>query len=328
MRCKLFRSYQYTENSYLNYSMQNNLFQQKEIALARQFVEKNHIKKDLQKNCPLCGCKTSRFFFNKWNVDYLCCDECDSIYAVCDENVVEAYLSHKDLLDFRLSSDYQNQITESRRSVWADYLEWVEVRAYRFLGRNKRLTIFDVGNRFCGLSDLTRESELCGRYIAVDSAFMHGHNDMIKSEEADLVFYNDVIKSEINPSERIRSIRGYLKEDGLLFLGARAGSGFDIITLKENNTKIYPYEHVLLPSVKGITALLNNNGFEVLEITTPGVMDVKYVMDDLDKLGDREEFVRYLLKEKNETILQEFQRFLQKSCMSSFIRVIARKAMV
>lgn len=323
----MLRSFQYTEKSYMDYSMQSNLFQMKEIDIARRYVESHHIRHDMKRNCPICGKDSGKYFFTKWNVDYLCCEECSSIYAVCDEETVSGYLSYEELIKLRLSKEYQDQIMDSRQGVWKEFLEWVEVRSYRFLGRNKNLKIVDVGNRLAGFVDMTRKSSICGKYNLINSIYMI-ETDYIGEEDADIIFYNDVIKTEFHPNERLQSIKKLMKKDGILFIGARAGSGFDIITLKEKNTKICPYEHVLLPSVKGIINFLQNNGFEVLEITTPGVMDVKYVMEDLDKLGDREEFVRHLLKEGDERTLQEFQRFLQKSCMSSFIRVIARKAEV
>ena len=320
----MLRSYQYTEKSYLDYSMQSNLFQMKEIDTARRYVESHHIRKDMKRICPICNKDAGQYFFTKWNVDYLRCEDCKSIYAVCEEKVVKGYLQDKAITELRLSKEYQDQLLESRQIVWREFLEWVSIRSYRFLGRNKNLSILDVGNRLAGLVDMTRKSEICGKYALIDSIY-HIDCDEISYGEADVIFYNDAIKTELNPNEKIQQIKRFLKDDGILFVGARAGSGFDIITLKEENTKIYPYEHVLLPSVKGITEFLENNGFEVLEITTPGVMDVKYVIEDLDRLGNREGFVKALLEERNETILQEFQRFLQKSCMSSFIRVIARK---
>lgn len=321
----MLRSYQYTEKSYLDYSMQSNLFQMKEIDIARRYVENHHIRHDLKKKCPICDKDTGQYFFTKWNVDYLCCEECNSIFAVCDEEDVEGYLKFQDIIDLRLSDAYQVQISESRESSWREFIEWLEVRSYRFLRRNKNLNIIDISNRLSGQIDMIRGAEICRKYELRDT-IIHDSYDRIADGEADIILYNDVIKTELHPKERLESIKGALKPDGIVVIGARAGSGFDVITLKENNTKIYPYEHILLPSVKGITKLLRGNGFEVLEITTPGVMDVKYVLEDLDKLGDREAFVKYLLKEHDESVLQEFQRFLQKSCMSSFIRVIARKA--
>lgn len=323
----MLRSFQYTEKSYMNYSMQNSLFQMKEIDIARRYVDSHYIRHNMKRECPICKINSGKYFFTKWNVDYLCCEKCNSVYAVCDEDTVAEYLHYGDLINLRLSEEYQTQIADSRQTVWEEFLEWVEVRAYRFLGRNKNLNVVDVGNRLSGLVDMTKRSPICGKYDLINSIY-ETETEHISEGNADIIFYNDVIKTEFHPNERIQSMAKLMKSDGILFIGARAGSGFDIITLKERNTRIYPYEHVLLPSVKGITKLLQNNGFEVLEITTPGVMDVKYVMEDLNKLDDREEFVRRLLKEGDESTLQEFQRFLQKSCMSSFIRVIARKAEV
>ncbi len=321
----MLRSYQYTEKSYLSYSMQRDSLREKEQALARRFVEGNCIRRDQVRDCPICGSCSDRYFFTKWGVDYLRCGDCGSVFAVCDEKTAERYLSDGPLKELRTSNEYQEQMTASRQEVWKEFLDWVEVRAFRFLGRHRDLNILDVGNRFLGLSDLTMKSPLCCCYELRDS-ICDVQYGKIAPGEADLVFYNDVLKTEFAPERRLSAIKEYMKDDGLIFVGIRSGSGFDVITLKEHNTRICPYEHILLPSVKGVTTLLKNCGFDVLEITSPGVMDVKYVMDDLDKLGGNEEFVRQLLTEHNDTMLQEFQRFLQKSCMSSLVRVIARKA--
>lgn len=321
----MLRSYQYTQRSYLGYSMQDDAFHTKETEFARLFVESHDIRHDMGMKCPICCQGEGRYYFNKWNVDYLRCDKCGSIYAVCEEDTLNQYMSYERLNDFRLSPSYQEQMTKSRYESWKEYIEWVEVRAFRFLSKNTDLVIGDIGNRLSGFVELIRKSGICGSYYLIDSILK---DSIVTPSEgfADIVFCNDVIKTDYDPHKRVREIRNYLNNNGLLFMGARAGSGFDIITLKENNTRICPYEHVLLPSVKGMMKLLGDNGFEVLEITTPGVMDVKYVMDDIDKLDGREEFVRRLLLEGNEATLQEFQRFLQKNCMSSYVRVIARKA--
>ena len=167
--------------------MQSNLFQMKEIELARRYVESHHIRHDMKRDCPVCG-KDTGVFFTKWEVDYLRCSECDSIFAVCDEAIASDYLVYDELMKLRLSNEYQSQISESRNTVWREFLEWVEVRAYRFLRRNKGLNIVDVGNRMSGLADMTRESELCGKYTAVDSLGMMENADTTESS-ADIIFY-------------------------------------------------------------------------------------------------------------------------------------------
>lgn len=301
--------------------MQNSLFQMKEIEIARKYVESHHIRHDMKRKCPICRTDEGEYFFTKWNVDYLRCSECGSVFAVCDQSIIDDYMACEELNDLRHSEQYQKQIAESRQNTWKEFLCWIEVRAFRFLERNRNLNILDVSNHLSVFKNLIRESPICGNYMNIDLQ----RDDLFLDFSSDIVLYNDVLKTNYEPYESIEILKHTLKKDGILVAGVRAGSGFDIVTMKENNTKIYPYEHVLLPSVKGMTKLLDKSGFDILEITTPGVMDVKYVLEDLDKIGAGEKFVKYLLSESNEATLMEFQRFLQKSCMSSFIRVIARK---
>lgn len=320
----MLRSYQYSEKSFKQQSMQSNLFREKEIEIARKYVLRSIKKNDMDCECPVCKKTSGKYFYTKWDIDYLCCEECKSIFAACDFDEARAYQADEDLLKLRLSNPYQDKITENRTEMWTEFLEWIEVRAYRFLRKNKGLNIIDVGNRLKGYSQIIKDSDLCGCYDIRQSILCEDTNNICDGD-ADIVFYFDQMQKEITPHERLKEIWDMLDDGGLLFLGTRVGSGFDILTLKEKNKNIYPYEHIFLPSVKGIEKLLMENGFEVLEITTPGVMDVKYVYDSIDELDDREGFVKYLLTESEESVLQDFQRFLQKGCLSSFVRIIARK---
>lgn len=320
----MLRSFQYTEKSYLDYKMKSDAFYNKEIDIVKSFVEK-HGRKNIQiGKCPVCKRGIGNQFYSKWDVDYVRCDECKTVYALCDNKTLLDYRENLELQKFRLSEDYQNQITEKREHIWEEFLDWIFVRSFRFMRRCEGLNIIDVGNRFNGYSKCIENSKLCGVYDLRDS-ILRGKMELIKDGDADIVLYLDQMQNEINPSEKIVEFKKYLKDDGLLILNTRAGSGFDIITLKDKNDKIYPYEHIMLPSVKGLVCMLEENGYEVIEITTPGVMDVKYVLDNKDELLDADIFVKYLMEESNQSTLQEFQRFLQKSQMSSFVCVIARK---
>ena len=319
----MLRSYQYLEKPINEQSVYNDLFKDKEIEIAKKIVLMSDKRHDLETVCPVCKKNTGKYFFTKWEVDYIRCEECKSIYAVCNDDDVLKYQSNNELINYRLSEDYQNQISIKRNEMWSEFLEWIEVRSFRFIKRNRNLNIIDVGNRLQGYVDAIKQSVICGEYDLRDSIICEDTH-YIDDQDADIVFYFDQMQKELCPQNKLFEIRKMMKNDGLLFLGTRVGSGFDIITLKENNKNIYPYEHVFLPSVKGIVKLLEESGFRVLEVTTPGVMDVKYVLDSVDSLDDREGFVKYLLTENEESSLQDFQRFLQKNCLSSFVRIIAK----
>ena len=320
----MLRSYQYTEKPYLEYTLQNELFRDKQTEAARKFVHTHPVYQKAGKICPVCAKAAGKYFYTKWNVDYLRCPACKSVYALYDDVVVEEYRKNPEIRDLRTSCTYQEEITKGRQDTWREFLEWIEVRAFRFMGRNREMSVIDYGNRYQGYVDSIRKSSICGCYDLRES-ILQEDTFSIGGGEADLVLYLDQMQQELRPEERIQELKNCLKPDGLLILNTRAGSGFDIITLKEKNERIYPYEHILLPSVKGLVVFLEAHGFDVLEITTPGVMDVKYVLECRENLDDQEGFVKNLLDDSGALILQEFQRFLQKSCMSSFVCVIARK---
>ena len=320
----MLRSYQYTEQFYTKLSIHSTEYQDKEVSLAKQFVEENPPKNDKNGTCPICKANDNKLFFTKWGVKYLICSRCGSIYALCGANEINEYKQFEELNSLRLSQEYQDFTSITRDGIWEELIDWLKFRTFRFMKRNKDLKIVDFCNRYMGFSDKIRYSDLCGVYSNIDS-IRPGSGKKVDSDSADLVFYNDQIKTEYDPDCRLGEIYSLLKNNGLLLLTARAGCGFDILSLKGNNKNIYPYEHISLPSIRGFKALLDRNGFEILEITTPGMMDVKYVKESLDGLDEDAMFLRLLLTESNDIMLQEFQRFLQKSCMSSFVRILARK---
>ena len=107
-------------------------------------------------------------------------------------------------------------------------------------------------------------------------------------------------------------------------MSARIGTGFDILVLKEH-AQIYPYEYVSLLSKQGIERVLRHAGFEMLDYSTPGSMDVGYVKNKLPFVSSENLFVKNLISNSDQLLLDEFQRFLQKSGMSSYAHIVAKK---
>lgn len=80
----------------------------------------------------------------------------------------------------------------------------------------------------------------------------------------------------------------------------------------------------MLPSRKGLEKILQDAGFELLEITTPGTRDMESVLRNKDRIEDGNFFVKYLLNTADKSVLSDFQQFLQKSGLSSFAQVVAK----
>ena len=251
------------------------------------------------------------------------CESCASIFVPVSKEVVEGYSKLQEMKDFRNSEEYQNQASESRDVAWDDVVSWAEYRTYRYLGKNSGLEVLDYGNKYKGFVNKILNSKLISNYELRDSVLdikLEG-----KVRNADVLIYMNQLQHEMNPIKIIEEIGKDLKNEGILLMSTRLGSGFDILTLKGGINDIFPYEHITLPSKKGLEIILDRAGYELLEITTPGTRDMNVVLNNRERIEDSNFFIKYLLDVADERTLQDFQQFLQKSCLSSFAQVVARK---
>lgn len=300
-----------------------NSFNKQENEIAESLV-KSILAEDVSygTQCTVCGSDNTQNFFEKWGVIYYRCNDCNSIYVKASEESIEKYRGNETLIKLRTSDAYQEEETENRDLYWEELLDWVKFRTFRYVRKKNNLNIIDYGNRYRELVSRIKESDFCNKYELRDSILDDTKCDKI--DKADIILYLNKIQQSLNPLKDLREAYESLDENGLLFLSTRIGTGFDILTLK-SEAKIFPYEHVLLPSVDGLNNLLEKVGFTMLEYSTPGRKDVEYVHDHGEAINPDNLFIKYMMEHGDEIIFAEFQRFLQKSGFSSHAQIVAKK---
>ncbi len=316
----MLKAYDYSEPGQQTVEIQNAELFRREKEGALKFVL-NHRLRPQKKECPVCGSKHTKFIFSRWDVDYLFCDECCSIFVPVDEETIQKYLNIEEMKELRISDDYQKQAECRRGGIWDELVMWAQFRTYRYLGKNTDLDVIDYGNRYLGSIERFRCSGLCGHYELRDS-IMPVETEKLSS--ANVILYMNQMQHEVNPVSTLQELKPHLKEDGILIVNTRIGSGFDILTLKGSMDSIFPYEHIMLPSKKGLEMILEKAGFELLEITTPGTRDMESVLRNQERIEESNFFVKYLLRTADKSTLADFQQFLQKSGLSSFAQAVAR----
>lgn len=317
----MLKAYDYSEQEIKGDSIRNMRLFEEEKALAKSYVLA-HPAEGAAECCPVCGSRKLSLFFEKWGAGYQICAECHSIFMDVEPVILGDYLKLEALNSLRRSEFYQSEAEKRRASIWEEQIMWMKFRMFRYLGRNKGLNVIDYGNRHSGLITRIRESGICGSY-ELRGSILKMETDQV--EQADVLLYLNQLQHEKDPADQLRRLRSSLKDDGILILNTRTGSGFDILTLKNKVNNIYPYEHIMLPSTRGLEIILGKAGYELLEITTPGTMDMEYVLERKDRIDESNFFIRYLVETADRETLADFQRFLQKSGLSSFSQLIARK---
>ncbi len=297
----------------------------KELQYAKQYVESLPKNENSEMVCPICGEKMEEVIFEKWGMRYYLCRNTWSLVldtSDLNKECVEDYFYHSQLAEFRRSSEYQNTSMMFKSDGWKNTIDWINWRVIRYKGKGK-YNIINMGLRQKGFAKLLEKCEIIGN-ICYKNSFISVEESKIP-ESADIVFAIDTLQREQNPKMYLQSIYDSLDDTGLLLLTTRAGMGFDIVTLKEENDSIYPLDHIFLPSTEAMKKILEEVGFKVLEITTPGILDMQYIENQENNIPRDQIFQRYLLNMKDKRLLDRVQVFLQSNNLSSYMRVVAKK---
>ncbi len=135
------------------------------------------------------------------------------------------------------------------------------------------------------------------------------------------------LEHEYAPLAYLKAAWDMLAPGGLVFFTTRTITGFDLQTLWDKTPYIFVPEHLNLLSIEGISRLIERAGFDLVELSTPGQLDLQLVKhaSEQDPSIRLSHFVRYLLEQRDSLAHADFQAFLQKHRLSSHVRVAARK---
>ena len=296
---------------------------QRELGLAKAFVSKLPRPLNVD-SCPFCGLERHEILFEKWGRRYALCPETWSlsIGALPDDETLRAYFFDSDLARYRATVHYQQTFTQLRQDLWISQVDWIEGRVRRYLGM-ETYRLLDWGPRMRGWVDCLSRAPFASSYVVVEPLPpVHAEG---KAENGDIALLFDVVQRCPRPKELLAGVFDALRPGGVLLLTCRSGSGFDILTLAGESESIFPLDHICLPSPHGMAKVLEQTGFQILELTTPGLLDVQLVRHAGERIPANQYFQRYVTSLSDDKTLERLQAFLQQNNLSSHLRVVARR---
>lgn len=291
--------------------------------------------------CPACTSVGEDEAFVRHGYRYLECTDCGTLY-ISPRPTAEAmqwYWLQSPLAQFRRSETFRDELGEHVHELIQGRADWI-VSLCHASGLPASLAIVDVEERYSavvtsaarrisGTVYAVRPLWAVGALNGVESAATVDGLDKLGSDSAQVVTAFDVLEHTADLAGLVAGVHRVLAPGGLFALTTRAGSGFDIQALWEHTDTIFPLEHVNLISVRGIRTLLERTGFDLVELSTPGQLDVQVVAralsGDLAGQVTGERVLRRLVLDSDEDGRRDLQQFLQKHLLSSHMRVVARK---
>ena len=202
-------------------------------------------------------------------------------------------------------------------------------------------TLLEIGSAFGTFCCEVRDRQKFSRIIAVEPTpalaetcrsrkldvmemFVEQINE---SDIADVVAAFEVIEHLFAPREFIRRCRSLLRPGGLLIATCPNVLGFDVATLGLQSGT-FDHEHVNYFHPRSLELAAQREGFEVLEVLTPGLLDAdivrRHCLSGQYDLSNQP-FLRRVLVDGWAELGASFQQFLADHRLSSHMWLVARR---
>lgn len=130
-----------------------------------------------------------------------------------------------------------------------------------------------------------------------------------------------------DPMERIAAWARALKPGGLIALTTRSASSLEFRVLGPDSPSFIALDRLTLFSIPALQSVLERYGFELLELSTPGRIDVEVLRKVFAEKTDPGgvDFWQHALEHGSNLLDHDLQIMLQRHRLSSFVRCLARK---
>jgi len=300
-------------------------------------------EKDLVLNsCPACLSDKKQNVFKKSGFQYVECRNCRTVYmspGPKDVDIKRHYLTSNSARFWR---DTLSKRTEGKRKekIYAPRLQWIVDMAGEYLPAAK--TIADLCDKnkdyvqaFLDLQDFENKIVINPYFdvedIRADCGGLQVIDDLAEAKKkkglADIISAFEVIDCISDVNGLMSGIKDLLVPGGLCFMTTISISGFDLQVLWNSSKTIFPLDRISVFSSEGLRLLFKRHDFEMLEYSTPGLLDLDIVRNAIerDKKLDVPRFIKTLLEKGDDKLYRDFQEFLQTNRLSSFVRVLLRK---
>lgn len=306
--------------------------------------EFNDRKKLKDSDCPACESRKNTKAFTKFDFQYVECQNCGTVYMsphMEDKEIKEHFLNSQSIRFWR---DTLSKATRDKRKekIYSHRWQWINDTMEEYLPGDRNIADLNsknmdyviellnnkyfnkklIVNPYFNIEDTTDNDLKRKLSLASDP-----RNLLTDKNSINIATLFEVIDYTSDVDSLMKTTKNLLCKGGLCFMTTISISGFDLQVLWENSRSIFPIDRINVLSHKGLELLFKRHGFEMLEFSTPGVLDFDIVESEFKKHPDMPipRFIKTVLERDDEQLKQDFQNFLQVNKLSSFTRIVLRK---
>jgi len=296
-------------------------------------------------NCPACRSKKTRIAFSHFGFKYVECLTCGSVYMnprPKDADIKKHYFESASA-DFWRNTLSRKTEGKRKEKIYEKRFQWFRDIAQNYLPG--ATTIADFNSKDPEYTKEFLQNAYFKRKVVVNPYFNSLELDKLDAETSNCSVIHELANS-VKVKDRIdlacvfealdcfadvdillKTINALLCKGGLCFVTTISISGFDLQVLWENSKSIFPPDRINVFSRQGLELLFKRHGFDIIEYSTPGFLDLDIVKNTIRKDPSIAipRFVETILKNGDDQVYLDFQEFLQLSKLSSFVRIVLKK---
>jgi uncharacterized Zn finger protein (UPF0148 family) len=289
--------------------------------------------------CPACG-QPGRPEFEKEGFTYEECPGCQTLFVNPrpEARAFERYYRESPSSRFWATTFYKDTAEARREKLWKPKARAIAKILERFTG-SPLVPLVDIGGgyglfaeemeRVTGLKPWILEPAPHLAAVCREKGFPVVEKFLESVAPADLppgpkAFVSfELFEHLHDPSLFLERLRGFMAFGDLFIFTTLSGTGLDIRSLWESSKSASPPHHLNLLNPRSVSVLLARSGFETLEVTTPGKLDLSILDNNREKIRDR--FWKTFLEVATQEAKQKMQECIASLGMSSHMWVVCRK---
>ncbi len=291
-----------------------------------------------QANCPVTGEQKTQYSFQKMGMQYHVSHTLGNIFlSPCPSiDLVKNFYRESNARKFWLTELNAKTAEIRLEKIILPQLEWVKGFLSQYIPENNQIRMVEFlpvhWSYLLASNDLFPHAD----YKLIEILFdINVSNSLVTEEEIcdetkieslDVALLFESLERSLFPHDLLKQVKNSLKPGGLCFITCLLASGFEVKILGEESDIFIPLERINLLSFEGMNALIKKvGGLEILEFSTPAILDIPNVKSKLKQLKKIPFFDYIFNKRQNQNLVDSFQDFLQMNQLGTFGRLVLRK---
>ena len=291
-------------------------------------------------NCPACD-QQGEYAFRKDNFNYANCSHCETLYVNPRPSIENFFQYYKESESSKYwASTFYKKTAEARyEKIWKPKARIIKNTLLNYDALNSIL--IDIGSGYGVFAEAMRElteqpmlliepaphlAAICRtKGFSVIDKFLEEINpidlDLVTARKTFVCF--ELFEHLHNPMKFLNVLNQLMNTNDLFIFTTLSSTGLDIQVLWEHSKAVSPPHHLNFFNPSSIKLLLERTNFEVLEITTPGQLDIDILEKNQNQIQDR--FWKTFINQASVSQKEKMQEIIAAQGFSSHMMIVCSK---